>query len=151
MSTDVREVDLTDRSIPASTCLGCGCTCDDIEIVVRGRHIVEAGNACSLGQRWYGGATNASSVRDNGREVPLSDGLAAAAMLLTSARRPLVYLAADASCETHREAIALADGLRARVESLTSSTAMPAAHETGLPPNSGLPSYSIVVSSVSFW
>ena len=117
--------DTADRHIPASTCLGCGCTCDDIEVVVRGDRIIEARNACSLGVRWYGGDSAPTRIHIDGTEAHLEDALFAAARLLASAQRPLIYLAADVSCEAQREAVALADALRARVESLTSTSGLP--------------------------
>src|SRR5947208_2006459 len=40
---------MTDRTVANATCLGCGCTCDDITVVVKQDHIAEARNACALG------------------------------------------------------------------------------------------------------
>src|SRR5207247_5652488 len=45
---------MTDRTVANATCLGCGCTCDDITVVVRKDHIAEARNACALGAAWFG-------------------------------------------------------------------------------------------------
>jgi formylmethanofuran dehydrogenase subunit B len=52
--------------------------------------------------------------------VTIEDALADAAKLLAAARRPLVFLAGDISCETQRVAIAIADRLGAVVHSPTS-------------------------------
>src|SRR5688500_10960666 len=106
------------------TCLGCGCTCDDIEVTTGGGRIVEARHACALGVAWFGDGRVPSRVLAAGRDVALMEALDAAAALLVGARRPLVYLAPDISCETQREAIAIADVLRATVDSPTSATAM---------------------------
>jgi formylmethanofuran dehydrogenase subunit B len=106
------------------TCLGCGCTCDDIEVTTGGGRIVEARHACALGVAWFGDGRVPSRVLAAGRDVALMEALDAAAALLVSARRPLVYLAPDISCETQREAIGIADFLRAAVDSPTSATAM---------------------------
>ena len=54
----------------------------------------------------------------------MDEAIAAAAALLAPSVRPLVYLAPDISCETQRAAIALADGLHATLDSVTSSTAI---------------------------
>jgi formylmethanofuran dehydrogenase subunit B len=59
-----------------------------------------------------------------GREVPRDEALDAAARLLLGAARPLVYLAPDVSCETQREGAAVADLLRAALDSVTSATAL---------------------------
>ena len=110
--------------VPASVCLGCGCTCDDIELVVSNNQIVQARNACTLGQRWYGDGSAPARVYAGGRDATVNRALEEAAVLLRSKRKILIYLAADVSCEAHREAIALADALYARVAGLTSN-AMP--------------------------
>jgi len=116
------------------TCLGCGCACDDIEIVTRDSRIVEAGNACELGVRWFGDGSvfTRSQIRD--RHAERHEALGAAATLLKSASRPLVYLAPDLTCEAQRQAIAVADALGAALDSVTSATATPsilAAQERG--------------------
>jgi len=116
------------------TCLGCGCTCDDIDVRIENGHILEAGNACELGRQWFGDGRVPARARVDGRDVAVDDALDAAAALLAAAVRPLVYLAPDISCEAQREAIALADLLHASLDSVTSSTAMPtllAAQERG--------------------
>jgi formylmethanofuran dehydrogenase subunit B len=106
------------------TCLGCGCACDDIDVHVRDGRIVEARQACELGIAWFGdGRVPARSLVD-GRDVTPDAALDAAADLLATASRPLVYLAPDLSCEGQRHGVALADRLRATLDSVTSATAM---------------------------
>ena len=114
---------MTEHLITAATCLGCGCTCDDIDLLVRDDRIVEARRACELGIAWFGDGRVPSGARVDGRDVAAADAIDAAATLLTRAARPLVYLAPDVSCETQRETVALADTLRAMLDSVTSSTA----------------------------
>ena len=86
------------------TCLGCGCACDDIGILVRDGRIAEARNACKLGQRWFGDGQVPSVTRVDGSDVTLEQAVASAAVRLADARRPLVYLAPGLSCETQRAA-----------------------------------------------
>lgn len=105
-----------------AVCLGCGCACDDITLVVRRGRIGEARAACALGLAWFGDGAVPREIRSDGRSVPLEDALRDAAALLGAAPRPLVYLAADLSCETQRAAVALADRLRARLDSLACDT-----------------------------
>jgi formylmethanofuran dehydrogenase subunit B len=105
-------------------CLGCGCACDDIETVVRDGRIAEARNACALGVRWFGDGQTPARSRIDGRDASVEQALTEATRLLSSASRPLVYLAPDISCETQREGTAIADMLRARLDSVTSSTAL---------------------------
>ena len=107
------------------TCLGCGCACDDIGIVVRDGRIAEARNACELGQRWFGSGQATSITRVDGADVSLEEAIAAATARLGNARRPIVYLAPGLSCETQREAAAIADQLHAQLDSITTVTALP--------------------------
>lgn len=105
------------------TCLGCGCACDDIAVVVRGDRIAEARNACPLGARWFGDGAVPGEIRARGTAASLDEALDAAASLLVGARRALVHLAPDISCETQRAALAIADHLHALADDVTSSTA----------------------------
>ncbi len=139
-----------DRVVDHITCLGCGCTCDDIRATVS-RHdgvdrIVAAVKACAMGVAWFGdgvvpgrasagGAAPASSpmsasvtastlVSLSASDAVRGSALDAIAALLTRAKRPMVYLAPDLSCEAHRTGVALADCLRAVLDSVTSSTTL---------------------------
>jgi len=106
------------------TCLGCGCACDDIEVVVANDRIIDARNACPLGRGWFGDGQAPSATRVDGVDVSLEQAVSSAVTRLCQAARPLVYLAAGLSCEAQREAVAIADILRARLDSVTSSTAL---------------------------
>ena len=124
---------MIDRPVANVTCLGCGCACDDITVVVKQDRIAEARNACALGVAWFGDGTVPAETRVNGRTAPLERALTEAARLLTGATRPLVYLAGDVSCETLREGVAIADRLHAAIDSLaaTAGTAVLAAQRRG--------------------
>ena len=114
---------MADGTIEHTTCLGCGCACDDIAVVARGGRIVEARNACPLGVDWFGDGTVPGHVRTGGRDGDLPTAIAAAASQLREASRPLVYLAADLSCESQRAAVAVADVLHALLDTVTGTTA----------------------------
>jgi len=114
---------MTDRTVAHVTCLGCGCACDDITVVVKQDRIADARNACALGAAWFGDGTVPAETRVNGRTASLEQALGEAASLLSGAKRPLVYLAGDVSCETQREAVAIADRLHAAIDSLTATAA----------------------------
>src|SRR2546428_6001724 len=45
------------RTVAHVTCLGCGCACDDIAVVVERDRIASLENACPLGQTWFGDGT----------------------------------------------------------------------------------------------
>lgn len=105
------------------TCLGCGCACDDITIVARDGRIVEARNACALGAAWFGDGSVPGEVLVHGSSASADAALDAAAALLVGARRVLVQLATDVSCEAQRAALGIADALHGAADGLTSSTA----------------------------
>jgi formylmethanofuran dehydrogenase subunit B len=116
---------VTDSPVPLGnvTCLGCGCACDDVEITTRDNRIVGARNACELGVSWFGDGDVPARTRIGGRDVAERDAINAAATLLATAARPLVYLAPDLSCEAQRELVAIADALNGILDSITSATA----------------------------
>jgi formylmethanofuran dehydrogenase subunit B len=111
-----------DRTVEHATCLGCGCACDDITVVARSGRIAEARNACSLGLDWFGtGAIPARIVSRSGRET-VTDAIGEATQLLRAARRPLLFMTTELSCESQRMAIAIADVIGAALDSITTST-----------------------------
>ena len=112
-----------DRTVEHVTCLGCGCACDDIAIVVKQARITEARNACPLGAAWFGDGTAPRETRVHGRTAPVERALGEAMKRLARAERPLVYIAGDVSCETQRESVAIADRLRAALDSLAATAA----------------------------
>lgn len=114
---------MSDRSIEHVTCLGCGCACDDITVVVRAGRIAEARSACALGAAWFGDGQVPREIRGNGRTTSLEQAIGAAVQVLKRATRPLVFVAADVSCETQRGAVAVADRLRAALDSLAATAA----------------------------
>jgi formylmethanofuran dehydrogenase subunit B len=111
------------RTVEHVTCLGCGCACDDITVVVQGARLTEARRACALGAAWFGDGQVPDAVRIRGRAGTLERALTEAARLLTDAKRPLVYLAGDISCEVQRDAVAIADRLKGAIDSLASTAA----------------------------
>lgn len=112
---------MTDGTTEHATCLGCGCACDDIGVVVKGGRIVEARNACALGSAWFGDGVVPAETLVDGRAASLEQAIAKAAAMLAGAKRPLVYIAGDVSCEAQREAVAIADRLHAAVDSLAAT------------------------------
>ena len=117
---------MTDLTITDDvTCLGCGCTCDDIVAAVRDGRIVEARNACELGLRWFGSGEIPSSCLVDSIKSPFEDAVAALVDRLDRSVRPLIFLAPGLSSEAQREAVALADLLHARLDTISSATVTP--------------------------
>jgi formylmethanofuran dehydrogenase subunit B len=111
------------RTVEHVTCLGCGCACDDITVVVQRGRLTEAQRACALGAAWFGDGQVPDAVRIRGRAGTLERALGAATTLLRDAQRPLVYLAGDISCEVQRDAVAIADRLKGAFDSLAGTAA----------------------------
>src|SRR5688572_7719421 len=105
-----------------AVCLGCGCTCDDIRLRIQDDRIVAAERACSLGLTWLGSGVVPALVVDGGVVTTLERALETMARVLTAARSPLVYMAPDVTCETQRQAVAIADALHAGLDSVSSTT-----------------------------
>ena len=114
-----------DRTIVSNaTCTSCGCTCDDIDLHIEGRHIVRADRACPLGRAWffgYQGDVESTAIVD-GRPSAMADAIEAAAGILANANRPLVYGLGNSSCEAQRAAIELAEDLGGVIDTHTSMT-----------------------------
>ena len=110
--------------VDEAVCLGCGCTCDDIRLHIQDDRIVAADKACSLGVTWFGSGVVPARALEGGVASTTQQAVDAMARVLTSARSPLVYLAPDVTCETQRQAVAIADALHATLDSVTSSTSL---------------------------
>lgn len=111
------------RTVEHATCLGCGCACDDIVVVVEGERVAAARNACALGLAWFGDGRVPGEIRVDGGPAPLERALERAAEILRGAARPLIYLAGDISCEVQRDGVAIADRLHAAIDSLAATAA----------------------------
>lgn len=110
------------RVISDATCVRCGCVCDDIELTVENNRVTRALNACAMGAQWFLRSDSpvlpVAAIR--GREVPLSQAVSEAGIILQKARFPLVHGLADAACEAQRIAVSIADRIGACLD-----TAMP--------------------------
>jgi formylmethanofuran dehydrogenase subunit B len=110
-------------------CPGCGCLCDDLDVIVEGDRIVEVTNVCLWGVSRFFHAKKfhpkkdrhrllTPQVRQKGRRETVSydAALAAAAQVLNQARRPLIYGLTNSGCFAQEAALKLARSLRARLE-----------------------------------
>lgn len=115
---------MTPRTVEQVTCLGCGCTCDDLTVRVDGRRIVEISPPCPLGQAWFGDGIVPEKILSGSAATSYDKAIAGAADLLTAAAgQVLVYVGTDLSTQAHRVALAIADLLTAVVDQATSETA----------------------------
>jgi formylmethanofuran dehydrogenase subunit B len=105
------------------TCLGCGCACDDLVVQVADGRITDITPPCPLGRAWFGDGMVPARILRAGADGALDAALAEAAESLTAGGEVLVVLAPDLSTQAQRAAIALADLLRAGVDTATSAPA----------------------------
>ncbi|NLY03023.1 MAG: formylmethanofuran dehydrogenase subunit B [Rhodopirellula sp.] len=110
------------KIIEDATCTFCGCLCDDIQLKVDGHRIVEAENACPLGQAWFLAPQPADvpACLIDGQPAALEEGIRLAAEILTTARYPLIYGLSDTTCEAQRVAVGIADRIGGSVDTTTS-------------------------------
>jgi formylmethanofuran dehydrogenase subunit B len=101
-----------------TTCAGCGCSCDDIEVTVAEGRLAELTRTCALGDTWFAerGGDRPPVARVDGRTVSLDEAVDAATAILREARSPLVYGLGQTSCEAQRRAVALAEAIGAVVD-----------------------------------
>lgn len=97
-------------------CLGCGCLCDDIDLVVDQGRIVKTEYACWIGGAWLLPAPRAPDCRVDREPAGLEQGIARAAAILASARFPLVTGLDHASIESQRIAVRIASRIGARLD-----------------------------------
>ncbi len=116
---------MTERhSIESVACLGCGCGCDDLIVQVSAGRIASVSPPCPIARAWFGDGSIPDAITRGGKAVTLDQAIAGAAeTLLHSAGRPLVHLGPDLSSQAQRAAVAIADLLRARLDTSTSGAA----------------------------
>lgn len=110
---------MTKSLIENAICTACNCVCDDIGLTVEDNRIVQAQNACHLGEMWYGRSPIDPPQKLawlDGRPTSLDEAITSAAQLLTQAHRPLVYGLVNTTCEAQQQAVALADDLGAAID-----------------------------------
>jgi formylmethanofuran dehydrogenase subunit B len=106
------------------TCLGCGCTCDDVTVQVADGRITDISPPCPVGRTWFGDGRVPGRILRGGAEASLEAALTDAAETLAGAKGGvLVLLAPDLSTQGQRAALAVADVLRATVDTATSEPA----------------------------
>ena len=112
------------RTMERTTCLGCGCTCDDVGVQIEGGRIVGITPDCPVARLWFGDGSVPDRILVEGRPAALDHALANAAEILAgSAGRALVYIGPDLSTQAQRISVALGDCLGAVVDAATSQSA----------------------------
>lgn len=107
------------RLVEHVTCTACGCLCDDIAITADEERIVAVERACPLGERWFLNDRPAPGTPEaciDGRPAQRDEALDRACGLLKSARSPIVIGLNCCPTESVAAALALADRIRAVVD-----------------------------------
>jgi len=99
------------------TCPGCGCLCDDIELLVENNVITKVKNACGVGESKFLGYSMHRQlkplIRKNGElvEVTLTEAVKKSAEILANSTYPILYGWSNTSCEAIRVGVELAEEL----------------------------------------
>jgi formylmethanofuran dehydrogenase subunit B len=102
-----------------STCLACGCLCDDIRVVVEANQIVEAENACSIGRPWFlaprpGEGRPVATIE--GQPAALDEAIDRATEILRAAKAPMIWGLKGTTIEAVASALAIADRIGAVID-----------------------------------
>jgi formylmethanofuran dehydrogenase subunit B len=101
--------------ITGVTCPVCGTFCDDIEIIVDDKKIVEARNACAMGAakflNYSDHRTKTPLIRKNGElvEATMDEAIEKAAQILVDAHYPILYGWSNTCCEAQRVGVELVE------------------------------------------
>jgi formylmethanofuran dehydrogenase subunit B len=136
-------------TIRNAICPGCGACCDDIQIDFdkddnNGQRIIIK-NACKMGHAKFLQAASNKRIREpllkddkdktTWRKASWEQALEKASRILVDAKRPLIFLGGDLTCEAMRVGLLLGERLGGVVDSITSVSDGPAAmgiQEAGL-------------------
>ena len=103
------------QTVSKVVCPGCGCCCDDIELVIENNKIVRAKNACALGaakfENYYLHRNTNAYIRRGGvlKRVTLNEAIRKSAEILVEASYPILYGWSSTSCEAIRVGLELAE------------------------------------------
>lgn len=111
------------RTISDVACTVCGCVCDDLRVTLEGQKIVGLENACDLARPWFAqlGEEGPVEAEVNGQPVAVAEAITRAAELLKKSSSPLIYGLSRSTTAGQRAATALADQLRATIDTTAST------------------------------
>ena len=111
------------QTTTAVGCTVCGCVCDDLQITVDGGRIAQASGACHLAEPWFLSQNTLSppAAEIAGQLAEPDAAFERAAELLAAAKYPLIYGLSRSTTEGQRAATALADRLRATIDTTAST------------------------------
>jgi formylmethanofuran dehydrogenase subunit B len=105
-------------------CPACGAACDDIQVEFENRRIVDVKNACKMGNARFEMITSSRRfkqplIKMRGKLEPAAWDVALemAAKILVSAKRPLLFIGSETSCEAYEVGLMMGEYLGAIVDS----------------------------------
>jgi formylmethanofuran dehydrogenase subunit B len=103
-------------------CTRCACVCDDVTLTIRDGCIDQIAPGCSLAEPWFAEQSRQPEelVTVDGQPVLREAAIARAVDILRTAKSPLIYGLSRSSTPGQRAAIALADRLRAMIDTTAS-------------------------------
>jgi formylmethanofuran dehydrogenase subunit B len=121
-------------------CPVCGAACDDIQVELKA-HAIEVKNVCKIGNSRFQAIRDPRRIRQplvkaGGKLVPATwdEALDRTADILFSAKRPLIFMGSETSCEAYETGLMLGEYLGAIVDSSTAignGPAMMGSQESG--------------------
>lgn len=98
-------------------CPFCSLLCDDLTVITRGNAIVEVNGACNTGlSRFINAHKNRARCMVHGAASEYSRAVQAAAEILSGCRHPLIFGLSSAVCEAQKEAVLLAQLIKASID-----------------------------------
>ncbi|MBN1134061.1 MAG: formylmethanofuran dehydrogenase subunit B [Methanosarcinaceae archaeon] len=104
-------------------CPVCGASCDDVQVEL-GDGTIDVQNACKMGNAKFQEVVSTHRLRDplikekgKFKKVPWDDAITMAAEILTSAKRPLLFMGSETSCEAQEVGLHIGEYLGAIVDS----------------------------------
>ncbi|MHA1835869.1 MAG: formylmethanofuran dehydrogenase subunit B [Candidatus Odinarchaeia archaeon] len=126
-------INITKRKIK-TTCVFCGCLCDDILVSVTDNHITKIENACILGEEKIFSAIKNKRNQffqikegDKKKNCSFNTALDRAADLLVNSEKPLLYGWSNTTCEAQKIGLKLAEILGGVWDNTTSTCHGPSA------------------------
>jgi formylmethanofuran dehydrogenase subunit B len=104
-------------------CTVCGCVCDDLQVTVEGGRVTRADGACNLAEPWFLSQNSSSppATEIDGHPVEAEAAYQRSVELLIAARYPLIFGLSRSTTDGQRAATALADRLRATIDTTAST------------------------------
>jgi formylmethanofuran dehydrogenase subunit B len=111
------------RTLENVACTACGCVCDDLQVTLEKDQVVAVSPPCPLAEKWFAQAQrlDVAPAYIADRPCPLPDAIHAATNILRAAQAPLIYGLSSSSTPGQRAAVALADHLRATIDTSAST------------------------------